>query len=160
MLSLIERGIGVGCMYFIIDEDNIQKAVKRPWISVGSDAASQALPESPSPSHPRTYGTFARFLGHYCRDLGLAPLEQGIHRMSGLPASTLDLDKRGQLQPGWYADVVVFDPNSFVDTATYEQSHSYAVGMNHVFVNGAQVLRDGEHTGNFSGRALSGPGKR
>ena len=160
MLSLIERGIGVGCMYFIIDEDNIQKAVKRPWISVGSDAASQALPDEPSPSHPRTYGTFARFLGHYCRDLGLAPLEEGIHRMTGLPASTVELDKRGQLQPGWFADVIVFDPNTFVDTATYEQSHSYAVGMQHVFVNGTQVLRDGEHTGNFSGRALSGPGKR
>ncbi|HUR50318.1 MAG TPA: amidohydrolase family protein [Acidimicrobiales bacterium] len=161
MLDLIEKGIGVGCMYFIIDEDNIQKAVKRPWISVGSDSASQALPEGEkSPGHPRTYGTFARFLGHYCRDLGLASLSEGIHRMSGLPASTLQLDKRGQLQPGWFADVVVFDPDEFVDTATYENSHSYAVGMNHVFVNGTQVLRDGEHSGSFSGRALSGPGRR
>lgn len=160
MLSLIERGIGVGCMYFIIDEDNIRKAVKRPWISVGSDAASQALPDEPSPSHPRTYGTFARFLGHYCRDLGLASLTEGIHRMTGLPASTLELDRRGQLQPGWFADVVVFDPDTFVDTATYENSHSYAVGMRHVFVNGTQALRDGDHTGDFAGRALSGPGRR
>lgn len=161
MLDLIERGIGVGCMYFIIDEANIAKAVKRPWIAVGSDAASQALPEGDkSPGHPRTYGTFARFLGHYCRDLGLASLSEGIHRMSGLPASTLQLDKRGQLRPGWFADVVVFDPDTFVDTATYEHSHSYAVGMQDVFVNGTAVLRDGEHTGNFAGRALSGPGRR
>jgi N-acyl-D-amino-acid deacylase len=161
LLDLVGRGIGVGCMYFIIDEENIQKAVKRPWISVGSDAASQALPDGDkSPGHPRTYGTFARFLGHYCRDLGLASLAEGIHRMSGLPASTLQLDKRGQLQPGWFADVVVFDPETFVDTATYEKSHSYAVGMNHVFVNGTLALRDGEHTGTFSGRALAGPGRR
>ena len=161
MLDLIARGIGVGCMYFIIDEDNIRKAVKRPWISVGSDAASQAEPESPtSPGHPRTYGTFARFLGHYCRDLGLASLTEGVHRMTGLPASTLQLDRRGQLQPGWFADVVVFDPDKFVDTATYEKSHSYAVGMHHVFVNGTLTLRDGEHTGNFAGRALAGPGRK
>ena len=80
--------------------------------------------------------------------------------MSGLPASTLQLDRRGQLQSGWFADVVVFDPDKFVDTATYENSHSYAVGMSHVFVNGGLALRDGEHTGNFTGRALSGPGRR
>jgi len=161
LLDLVARGVGVGCMYFIIDEANIAKAVKRPWIAVGSDAASQALPEGEtSPAHPRTYGTFARFLGHYCRDLGLASLTEGIHRMSGLPASTLQLDRRGQLQSGWFADVVVFDPDKFVDTATYENSHSYAVGMSHVFVNGGLALRDGEHTGNFTGRALSGPGRR
>ena len=161
MLELIERGVGVGCMYFMIDEANIAKAVKRSWISVGSDAASQAEPEGEkSAAHPRTYGTFARFLGHYCRDLGMASLTEGIHRMTGLPAATLGLDKRGRLQPGWFADVVVFDPDRYIDTATYENPHSYAVGMEHVFVNGTHTLRDGEHSGSFSGRALSGPGRR
>lgn len=160
-LDLIERA-GVGCMYFIIDEENIAKAVARPWIAVGSDAASQAAepPNNETPTHPRGYGTFARFLGHYCRDLGLATLADGIRRMTGLPASTLELDRRGHLQPGWFADIVVFDPDKFVDTATYDDPHRYAVGMRHVFVNGTHTLRDGEHTGTFAGRALAGPGRR
>jgi N-acyl-D-amino-acid deacylase len=160
-LDLVSR-IQVGCMYFIIDEANIAKAVKRPWIAVGSDAAAQAAepPNTETPAHPRSYGTFARFLGHYCRDLGLAPLTEGIRRMSGLPASTLELDRRGQLQPGWFADVVVFDPESFVDTATYDDAHQYAVGMRHVFVNGVHTVREGQHTGAFGGRALAGPGRR
>ena len=145
-------------MYFIIDEANIAKAAARPWISVGSDSASQAV-ESPRAVHPRTYGTFARFLGRYCRDLGLASMEQGIHRMTGLPASTLGLDRRGELREGWFADVVVFDPEAFIDTATYEDSKRYAVGMHHVFVNGAHTLRDGAHTGTFAGRALRRNGR-
>ena len=160
-LDLLER-VEIGCMYFIIDEANIAKAVARPWISVGSDSASQAAepPASDTPTHPRAYGTFARFLGHYCRDLGLASFSEGISRMSGLPAATLELDRRGQLRPDWFADVVVFDPDDFIDTATYEDPHQYAVGMRHVFVNGAHTLRDGAHTGTFAGRALAGPGRR
>lgn len=160
-LDLVTR-LQVGCMYFIIDEDNIAKAVRRPWIAVGSDAMAQAdePPANQTPTHPRSYGTFARFLGHYCRDLGLAPLAEGIRRMSGLPAATLELDRRGQLQEGWFADVVVFDPDAFIDTATYEAPHGYAVGMRHVFVNGTHTLRDGAHTGAFAGRALAGPGRR
>jgi N-acyl-D-amino-acid deacylase len=160
-LELVTR-FQVGCMYFIIDEANIVKAVQRPWIAVGSDAAAVAAepPTIDTPTHPRTYGTFARFLGHYCRDLGLTTLAEGIRRMSALPASTLELDRRGQLQPGWFADVVVFDPDTFLDTATYEDPHRYAIGMRHVFVNGAHTLRDGTHTGSFAGRALSGPGRR
>ena len=149
-------------MYFIIDEANIAKAISRPWIAVGSDAASQAAepPFSDMPAHPRTYGTFARFLGHYCRDLGLASIAEGIHRMTGLPASTLELDRRGRLQADWFADVVVFDPDDFIDTATYDDPHRYALGMRHVFVNGVHTVRDGAHTGSFGGRALAGPGRR
>jgi N-acyl-D-aspartate/D-glutamate deacylase len=160
-LALIRR-FDIGCMYFIIDEANIRKAVARPWISVGSDAASQAVPEGPDGegTHPRSYGAFARFLGHYCRDEGLAPLAQGIHRMSGLPAGRLGIERRGELRAGWFADVVVFDPSTYADTATYEQPHSYALGMRHVFVNGAHTLKDGEHTGAFAGRALAGRGRR
>lgn len=161
-LHLIEHTKGVGCMYFIIDEANIAKAIARPWIAVGSDAASLAAeePHTKTPAHPRTYGTFARFLGRYCRDAGLATLAEGIHRMSGLPASTLGLDRRGQLCEGWFADVVVFDPGTFVDVATYDDPHRYAIGMQHVFVNGVHTLRDGEHTSAFGGRALAGPGRR
>lgn len=160
-LDLLER-MEIGCMYFIIDEANIAKAIVRPWISVGSDAASQAAepPFSDTPTHPRSYGTFARFLGHYCRDLGLASLTEGIHRMSGLPAGRLGLDRRGQLQADWFADVVVFDADELIDTATYDDPHRYAVGMRHVFVNGAHTVRDGVHTGTFAGRALAGPGRR
>lgn len=160
-LDLLER-MEIGCMYFIIDEANIAKAVARPWISVGSDAASQAAepPFSDTPTHPRSYGTFARFLGHYCRDLGLASLAEGIHRMSGLPAERLGLARRGQLRADWFADVVVFDIDTFIDTATYEDPHHYAVGMRHVFVNGSLTLRDGAHTGTFAGRALAGPGRQ
>ena len=160
-LDLLGR-LEIGCMYFIIDEANIAKVVARPWISVGSDSASQPAepPFSDMPTHPRGYGTFARFLGHYCRNLGLASLSEGINRMSGLPATMLELDRRGQLRPDWFADVVVFDPDDFIDTATYDNPHRYAVGMRHVFVNGAHTLRDGAHTGTFAGRALAGPGRR
>jgi N-acyl-D-amino-acid deacylase len=160
-LELIRR-FDIGCMYFIIDEANIRKAIARPWISVGSDAASQAVPDGPDGegTHPRSYGAFARFLGHYCRDNGLASLREGVHRMSCLPAERLGIDRRGQLRPGWFADVVVFDPATFVDTATYEDPHSYAVGMRDVFVNGAHTVKDGKHTGAFAGRALAGRGRR
>jgi N-acyl-D-amino-acid deacylase len=160
-LDLIER-FDIGCMYFIIDEANIRKAVARPWISVGSDAASQAVPDAADGegTHPRSYGTFARFLGHYCRDLGLVPLADGIRRMSGLPAERLGLDRRGQLRPGWFADVVVFDPATFIDTATYDDPHRYAIGVRDVFVNGAHTLKNGKHTGAFAGRALTGRGRR
>lgn len=160
-LDLIRR-FDIGCMYFIIDEANIRKAVARPWISVGSDAASQTVPEGPDGegTHPRSYGAFARFLGHYCRDEGLAPLTQGIHRMSGLPAGRLGIDRRGELRPGWFADVIVFDPATYIDTATYEQPHSYAIGVRHVFVNGAHTLKDGEHSGTFAGRALQRTARR
>ena len=160
-LALIQR-FDIGCMYFMIDESNIRKAIARPWISVGSDAASTAVPEGSGGegTHPRSYGAFARFLGHYCRDQGLAPVAEGIRRMSGMPAERLGIDRRGQLRPGWFADVVVFDQAAFVDTATYDNPHSYARGMRDVFVNGVQTLKDGNHTGAFAGRALTGPGRR
>ena len=113
-----------------------------------------------SSAHPRTYGNFARFLGKYVREEKVATLPEAIHRLSGLPASNLGLDHRGLLQPGMYADVVVFDPAAIADKATYEKPHQYAVGMRHVLVNGVPVLKDGEHTGAKPGRALKGPGAK
>jgi N-acyl-D-amino-acid deacylase len=152
----------VGVVFFLMSEDNVRKQVRFPWVSFGSDAASMA-PEDPftrSSAHPRSYGNFARLLGRYVRDEKLVSLGEAIRRLAALPATNLGLDRRGRLAPGMFADVVVFDPATIADRATFEQPHQYAVGMRHVFVNGVQVLKDGEHTGATPGRALKGPGAR
>jgi N-acyl-D-amino-acid deacylase len=151
----------IGTLYFIMSEDNVKKEVAKPWISFGSDEASQA-PEGvflKSNPHPRAYGNFARVLGKYVRDEKVIPMKEAIRRLSGLPATNLGLDHRGFLKEGMFADVVVFDPATIADRATYEKPHQYAAGVKHVFVNGTQVLKDGEHTGATPGRALWGPGK-
>jgi N-acyl-D-amino-acid deacylase len=151
----------IGTLYFIISEENVKKELAKPWISFGSDEASQA-PEGvflKSNPHPRAYGNFARVLGKYGRDEKLIPMKEAIRRLSGLPATNLGLDHRGFLKEGMFADVTVFDPATITDHATYEKPHQYATGVKHVFVNGAQVLKDGEHTGAKPGRALWGPGK-
>src|SRR5882762_193308 len=151
----------IGTLYFIMSEDNVKKELARPWISFGSDEASQA-PEGlflKSNPHPRAYGNFARVLGKYSRDEKVIPMKEAVRRLSGLPATNLGLDHRGFLKEGMFADVVVFDSATIADRATYEKPHQYAVGMKHVFVNGVQVLKDGEHTGAKPGRALWGPGK-
>jgi len=151
----------VGTIYFLMDEDNVKKEVAKPWISFGSDEASQA-PEPPftkSNPHPRAYGNFARVLGKYVRDEKVVQMAEAIRRLSGLPATNLGLDHRGFLKEGMFADVVVFDPATIADRATFDKPHQYAVGMKHVFVNGVQVIKDGEHTGAKPGRALWGPGK-
>jgi N-acyl-D-amino-acid deacylase len=112
-----------------------------------------------SSTHPRAYGNFARLLGHYVREEKVLTLSEAVRRLTGLPATNLGLRERGYLRPGMYADVVVFSPEEIADRATFERPHQYAVGVRHVFVNGAQVLRDGEHTNARPGRALWGPGK-
>ncbi|HET6679849.1 MAG TPA: D-aminoacylase [Gemmatimonadaceae bacterium] len=150
----------VGTVYFLMSEDNVKKQIALPWMSFDSDAESIA-PEGAflkSNPHPRAYGNFARLLGRYVRDEKVIPLEEAIHRLTNLSATTLRLKRRGLLQPGYYADVVVFDPASITDHATFEEPHQYATGMKHVFVNGTQVLRDGEHTGATPGRVVRGPG--
>lgn len=151
----------IDSVYFLMSEENLRKELARPWISFGSDEASQA-PEGlflKSNPHPRAYGNFARLLGKYVRDEKIIPLSEAIRRLSGLPATNLGLDHRGFLQEGMFADVVVFDPAKIADRATFENPHQYAVGVQHVFVNGVQVLKDGEHTGATPGHALWGPGK-
>ncbi|MBA2434911.1 MAG: D-aminoacylase [Chthoniobacterales bacterium] len=148
-------------IYFLMAEENIRKELAKPWISFGSDEASQA-PEGvflKSNPHPRAYGNFARVLGKYVREEKVIPLGEAIRRLSALPASNLGLDHRGLLEEGMFADVVVFDPAKIGDRATFEKPHQYAVGMKHVFVNGKQVLKDGDHTSAKPGRALWGPGK-
>jgi N-acyl-D-amino-acid deacylase len=158
---LTEDESSIGTAYFITAEENIRKLVGLPWISFGSDEAAQA-PEGvflKSMPHPRAYGNFARVLGKYVRDEKLFTLEAAIRKMTHLPASNLGLDHRGLLQEGYFADIVIFDPKTIADKATYEKPHQYAVGVKHVFVNGVQVLKDGDHTGAKPGRALWGPGK-
>ena len=162
MMDLIaEDESRIGTIYFVMSEDNVKKELAKPWISFGSDEASQA-PEPPftkSNPHPRAYGNFARVLGKYVRDEKVIPMKEAIHRLSGLPATNLGLDHRGFVKEGMFADVVVFDPATIADRATFEKPHQYAVGVKHVFVNGVQVIKDGEHTGAKPGRALWGPGK-
>lgn len=158
---VLEDRSRVGTVYFMMSEDNIRKQIALPWVSFGSDASSMA-PEPPftkSSAHPRAYGNFARLLGKYVRDEKVIPLAEAVRRLSGLPATNLELDRRGFLKEGMFADVVVFDPATIADRATFESPHQYAIGMRHVLVNGTRVLKDGEHTGAKPGRALWGPGK-
>jgi len=158
---LVENEKRIGAMYFLMSEENVKKEIARPWISFGSDEASQA-PEGvflKSTPHPRAYGTFARVLGKYSREEKLLTLSEAVRRLSALPATNLGLDHRGFIQEGMFADVVVFDPATVSDRATFTDPRQYAVGMKHVFVNGQQVLKNGEHTGAKPGRALFGPGK-
>jgi N-acyl-D-amino-acid deacylase len=161
MNLMLEDRSRVGTVYFMMSEDNIRKQIALPWISFGSDAASMApeLPFTKSSAHPRAYGNFARLLGKYVRDERVIALAEAVRKLSGQPATNLELDRRGFLKEGLFADVVVFDAATIADRATFENPHQYAVGMKHVFVNGTQVLRDGEHTGAKPGRALWGPGK-
>lgn len=158
---LIEDRSRIDTIYFVISEANIKKEIKKPWVSFGSDEASQA-PEGAflkANPHPRAYGNFARLLGHYVRDEKIISLNEAIRRLTGLPATNLGLDHRGFIQEGMFADIVVFDPATITDHATFDKPHQYAIGVKHVFVNGVQVLKDGEHTGAKPGRALWGPGK-
>jgi N-acyl-D-amino-acid deacylase len=162
MLDLIlEARSRIQVVTFTMSEDNIKKGMRQPWVSFGSDSSSMATEGMflESSTHPRAYGNFARVLGKYVREEKVIKLQEAVRRLTGLPATNLGLDRRGFLKKNYFADVVVFDPNTIADKATYENPHQYAVGMKHVFVNGVQVLKDGEHTGAKSGRALWGPGK-
>jgi len=157
---ILEDGSRVTTVYFTQSEDNLRKKIKLPWVGFCSDSASLA-PEGAflkSSTHPRAYGSFARLLGKFVRDEKLIPMEQAIRKLTALPASTLKLDRRGELRPGYFADIVVFDPDAIQDHATFDQPHQYATGVKHVFVNGVQVLADGEHTGAMPGRFVRGPG--
>jgi N-acyl-D-amino-acid deacylase len=161
MNLVLEDRSRVGTVYFMMSEENLRKQIALPWVSFGSDASSMA-PEPPftkSSAHPRAYGNFARVLGKYVREDKVLTLADAVRKLSGLPATNLELDRRGFLKEGMFADVVVFDPATIADRATFENPHQYSVGVRHVFVNGTQVIRDGEHTGAKPGRALWGAGK-
>ncbi|RMD93240.1 MAG: D-aminoacylase, partial [Calditrichaeota bacterium] len=157
---VIEDDSRVETVYFLMSEENLRKKIALPWVSFGSDAESLApegvfLKFNP---HPRAYGNFARLLGKYVREEKIIPLEEAIRRLTSFPAHNLKIKKRGLLKQGYFADVVVFDPDKIIDHATYENPHQFATGVVHVFVNGIQVLKDGKHTGAKPGRVVRGPG--
>lgn len=157
---IVEDGSRISTVYFTQSEDIVRRAVALPWVSFNSDEASLA-PEGvflKSNPHPRAYGSFARVLGKYVRDEKVLTLEEAIRKLAALPARTMKIDRRGELKQGFYADVVVFDPDTIQDHATFLEPQQYATGMVHVFVNGVQVLKDGEHTGATPGRVVRGPG--
>ena len=157
---VVEDRSRIGTVYFLMSEENVRRQIRLPWMSFDSDAASLA-PEEPflqSNPHPRAYGNFARLLGRYVRDERLITLEEAVRRLTSLPASNLRIADRGALRPGYFADLAIFDPATIADRATFDRPHQYAIGMRHVFVNGSQVLADGEHTGATPGRVVRGPG--
>lgn len=157
---VIEDGSRVGTLYRLMNEANVARVVALPWMSIGSDAGAQA-PEGSflkSRPHPRAYGSFARVLGKYVREEKRMPLEDAIRRMTSFPAENLALRDRGSLKPGYFADIVVFDPKTVADTATVEEPRGLAVGVRDVFVNGAPALRNGEATPARPGQVVRGPG--
>jgi N-acyl-D-amino-acid deacylase len=159
---VIEDDSDVGAVYFTMSEDNVRRQIALPWVSFGSDGASQA-PEGvflERSTHPRAYGNFARLLGKYVREEKVIPLAEAIRRLTSLPAANLGLERRGALAVGNFADLVVFDPETVQDHATFDNPHQYATGMVHVLVNGVPVLAEGEHTGAKPGRVVRGPGAR
>ncbi len=157
---VIEDDSRIGTVYFLMSEDNVKKQIALPWVSFGSDAEAPSAEGVflKSNAHPRTYGNVARLLGHYVRDEKVIPLEEAVRKLTSLPTTNLKIRDRGLLKPGYFADVVVFDPAKIADHATYDKPHQYATGVRQVFVNGVQVLKDGEPTGAAAGRVVRGPG--
>jgi dihydroorotase/N-acyl-D-amino-acid deacylase len=156
-LVLAEEG-RAGKITFSMSEDNVAMQLRRPWVVIASDAGAQDPAVAKGLAHPRAYGTFPRVLGRYVRDERLFSLEEGVRRMTSAVAARIGVTDRGLVRPGLFADLVVFDPATIADRATYERPHQLAVGVRHVLVNGAEVWRDGAATGATPGRALRGPG--
>ena len=162
MNLIVQDSTRIDVSYFSMDSNNIKREVALPWMSFCSDAESEA-PEGVflnTNPHPRAYGSFIRVLGKFSRDEKVVSLQEAVRKLSKLPATNLKLQKRGDLKVGNYADVVVFDPATVRDKATFAKPHQYAEGVIHVFVNGSQVLKNGEHTGAKPGRFVKGPGWR
>lgn len=150
----------VGTVYFLMSEENVRRQIQLPWVSFDSDAGSM-IPEGvfmKTNPHPRAYGNFARLLGRYVREEGLIPLEEAIRRLTSFPADNLKIDRRGRLLTGYFADIAVFDPETIIDHATFDEPHQLSTGMQHVFVNGIAVLLNTEHTGAFPGRFVKRAG--
>jgi len=155
---IIEDDSRIQCIYFSMSEENIKKKIQIPWLSFCSDAGSYSDITKDFRTHPRAFGSFARVLGKFSRDKGLISLEEAVRKLSGFPATNLGLNKRGFLKKGYFADVVIFDPLKISDKATFDKPLQYAEGINHVFVNGEQVIENGNHTGKFSGKFIKGKG--
>jgi dihydroorotase/N-acyl-D-amino-acid deacylase len=156
-LVLAERQ-RVGTIYFLMSEENVAMQIAQPWMKFGTDAGGMDPTTATGLAHPRTYGTFARVLGKYVRDEGVLTLEDAVRKMSSAVATRLKIRDRGFLREGYYADLVVFDPETVADHATYERPHQLSTGVVHVLVNGVGVVSDGQHTGEMPGLAVRGPG--
>ncbi|MBI4539481.1 MAG: D-aminoacylase [Gemmatimonadetes bacterium] len=156
---LIEQDGDVGLVMFYMSEDDVRRGLQSPLVSVGSDGTAGS-PEFGGQPHPRWYGTFARVLGHYARDLGTLRMEEAVRKMTSMPTQHMGILDRGIIREGMWADVVVFDPDRIIDRATFTQPHQYADGIDYVLVNGVVVADHGQHTGAFPGRPLYGPGRR
>jgi N-acyl-D-amino-acid deacylase len=157
---VVEDHSRIGTVYFLMSEENVKLGLSQPWVALGSDEGSYEpagvfLKFQP---HPRAYGNFARFLGHYVRDEHVAQLSDAIRRLSSLPAHNLKLRDRGELNIGNFADVVILDAGAIADHATFDKPQQFSTGVRDVFVNGVQVLRNGEHTGAMPGQVVRGPG--
>jgi dihydroorotase/N-acyl-D-amino-acid deacylase len=159
-LIVSEEDNDPGTIYFLMSEENVRLQLAQPWIKFGTDAGGRDPAASGALTHPRAYGTFPRILGRYVREQGVMPLEEAIRKMTSAVANRLSIRERGLLREGYFADVVVFDPETIADRATYEQPHQVSAGIHRVLVNGQVVVRDGEHTGALPGRAVRGPGYR
>ena len=155
---IIEDGSRIQCIYFSMSEENVRKKIKLPWVAFDSDAGSYSDISRDFITHPRAFGSFARVLGKYVRDEKLISMEEAIRRLTGFPADNLGIKNRGYLKPGFFADVVVFDPELIQDKATFEEPLQFAVGVEDVFVNGIQVLSESNHTGKYPGRFVKGAG--
>ena len=155
---IIEDGSRIQCIYFSMSEENVRKKIMLPWVSFDSDAGSYSDISKDFITHPRAFGSFARVLGKYVREEKLITMEEAIRRLTGFPANNLGIKNRGYLKPGYFADVVVFDPELIEDKATFEKPLQFAVGVEDVFVNGVQVLSGSEHTGEYPGRFVKGAG--
>jgi N-acyl-D-amino-acid deacylase len=157
---VIQDSSRVGTVYFLMDEQNVKKQLKMPWVSFGSDAGAPAAEGLflTSSTHPRAYGNFARLLGKYVREEKLISLQEAVRKLSALPCQRLGISQRGQLKTGYFADLVLFDPGKIADKADFQNPHQYAVGVKHVWVNGKMVLMDGAPTSERPGRFIKGPG--
>jgi len=161
VIDLIIKNRGpISAIFFLISESNMERMLSQSYVSLGSDGSSQAIDSLTQSmgTHPRVYGTFARYLGEYVREKKRMTLEEAIRRITSMPAENLRIENRGMIKEGFYADLVLFDPEKIIDRATFDEPHQYAEGLHHVFVNGIQVLKDGEHTGAMPGRCVRGPG--
>jgi dihydroorotase/N-acyl-D-amino-acid deacylase len=148
----------IGTIFFLMSEENVELQLRQPWIKFGTDAGGVDPDSADGLVHPRAYGTFPRILGKYVREEGVLPLEEAVRKASSAVATRLGIQDRGLVREGMYADLAVFDPRTIRDRATFEDPHRVSVGVEHVFVNGVAVVRDGRHTGATPGRIVRGPG--
>ena len=156
---VIEDDSRIQCVYYSMSEENLRKKISLPWVSFCSDAGSYSDIKKDFRTHPRAFGSFIRVIGKFSRDEGVLTLEEAIRKLSGFPAKTLELDRRGTIENEKFADIVVFDPEKVADLATFSEPLQFAKGVEMVIVNGEIVLKNGNHTGKFPGRFVKGIGK-